>query len=265
MRCHKINPLLKSLSSCLIMIQLLETCIGKKTSPHCPPSSCGNILNISHPFRLKKDPKHCGNTDYELACEDNTTFAHFDSQKYIVRSINYPNRTIRLSDASIIENDSCSFPTYHHLSPYDLINITSGRYSITRYVKSSFHPVMNFPRKYPYGFNESVTKNLIVMTCPYRLNSSLLLEVASDCGHMDHMYMKSGHFNGSWFTDNCTIDLMGKTSKLPVVPNGENSVSLSEIHSCLLYGLELSWFDAPCGGKCAYCFVDGKQATCMLV
>ncbi|CAA0838177.1 Phosphoglycerate mutase-like protein AT74 [Striga hermonthica] len=269
---HKINPLLKSLSSCLIMIQLLETCIGKKTSPHCPPSSCGNIPNISHPFRLKKDPKHCGNPDYELACEDNTTYVHFDSDKYIVRSINYPNRTIRLSHASILENDSCSFPT-HHLSPYDLINITSGRYSITRRGKFSVSRVRYFHRQYPYGFNESVIKNLIAMTCPYQVNNSLLLEVASNCGHTDyygrnesdtkhHMYMRSGHFNGSWITDNCTIDLTGMTSKLPVLAQGEKSVPLSEIHSSLLYGLELSWFNSPCGGKCADCFVDGKQATC---
>jgi len=29
------------------------------------PSSCGNIHNISYPFRLNTDPKGCGNKNFE--------------------------------------------------------------------------------------------------------------------------------------------------------------------------------------------------------
>ncbi|RVW87473.1 Rust resistance kinase Lr10 [Vitis vinifera] len=39
----------------------------------CRPSSCGDIQNISYPFRLKGDPSWCGDHHYELVCENNHT------------------------------------------------------------------------------------------------------------------------------------------------------------------------------------------------
>lgn len=35
--------------------------------------SCGEIRNISYPFRLKEDPSGCGDHDYELSCVNNKT------------------------------------------------------------------------------------------------------------------------------------------------------------------------------------------------
>ncbi|BFG34839.1 hypothetical protein CerSpe_211130 [Prunus speciosa] len=54
--------------------------------------SCGNI-NISSPFRLKGDSKHCGNKSFELSCEakGNGTTDHavlsLYSGKYYVQAI----------------------------------------------------------------------------------------------------------------------------------------------------------------------------------
>ncbi|EYU28968.1 hypothetical protein MIMGU_mgv1a0259882mg, partial [Erythranthe guttata] len=79
---------------------------------NCTPSSCGEIRNISYPFRLNTDPKRCGHPKYELSCENNTTSLYLNSQKYLVQSINYANYTIRITDASVVENDTCSFPNY---------------------------------------------------------------------------------------------------------------------------------------------------------
>ncbi|KAL3645666.1 hypothetical protein CASFOL_010846 [Castilleja foliolosa] len=216
--------LLKTPFSCFIIIQylLLLTCNGKMTL-HCSPSSCGNIPHISHPFRLKNDPINCGDPDYELACENNTAFMYANSsQKYIVRAINYPNHTIHLADPSISENDSCSLPNY---------SVSMDKFG-----------------HYPYFM--SITSFLTFMGCPYPVKNSLLLEVsAADCGHRNYgfnnsgskyTYIKYGDFNGSYIMDNCTIDLKVLVNPLPL-KDAENSVSLSEIHSSLLYGFEISW------------------------
>ncbi|XAR52227.1 hypothetical protein NMG60_11020176 [Bertholletia excelsa] len=81
---------------------LFQCCDGKGSGQQClPPSSCGNILNISHPFRLKGDPEHCGDKKYELSCENNRTVLSSYSGKYYVEAINYQNYTIRLVDVGI--------------------------------------------------------------------------------------------------------------------------------------------------------------------
>ncbi|KAK6138674.1 hypothetical protein DH2020_027589 [Rehmannia glutinosa] len=242
------NRLLKSFS-CLIMLIhiLIQTCVGKK---HCGPSSCGNIHNISYPFRLKNDPKHCGDPKCELACENNTTLIYFDSHKYLVRSINYSNYTIRLTDAAI-GNDTCSFPNYS-LSGDDFGN--GYPYSIRTH--RSWRHMYDGP---------DITSFITFINCPYPVNISVfLLEAAAHCFNESinrrRTYIKIGDLNGSYVMDMCTIDLILMTSLMGL--KDEKNVSFSDIHSSLLYGFELSWFNVLCGGKCKNCFFDGKRATC---
>ncbi|CAK9149721.1 unnamed protein product, partial [Ilex paraguariensis] len=72
-------------------------------------SSCGSIRNISYPFRLKGDPPSCGDSDYELACENNVTILEFHSGKYYVKQISYEMRTIRVVDVNF-SNGTCNLP-----------------------------------------------------------------------------------------------------------------------------------------------------------
>ena len=67
----------------------------------CTASSCGNIHNISFPFRLKSDPENCGYFGYELSCENNPTVLYLYGGKYYVQEISYNNYTIRIVDSSI--------------------------------------------------------------------------------------------------------------------------------------------------------------------
>ncbi|MCD7462269.1 hypothetical protein HAX54_048158 [Datura stramonium] len=93
----------KFLLTILIFMQLSETPFAEE-SQQCVPSSCGHIHNISYPFRLKSDPKHCGHENYELSCEgDRAIFTILPynwnrSLNYYVQAINYENSTIRLVD-----------------------------------------------------------------------------------------------------------------------------------------------------------------------
>nr|XP_048326718.1 uncharacterized protein LOC125421553 [Ziziphus jujuba var. spinosa] len=47
----------------LVLMAFHQT-INAKQNHHCPPSYCGNITNISHPFRLRTDPPNCGDKSY---------------------------------------------------------------------------------------------------------------------------------------------------------------------------------------------------------
>ncbi|KAG6655713.1 hypothetical protein CIPAW_05G234600 [Carya illinoinensis] len=80
---------------------------------YCAPSSCGNIPNISFPFRLKSDPLNCGDTRYELLCDENNhTLLSLHGSKYYVSQIDYNNYTIRIIDAGIQEDNYSFIPCY---------------------------------------------------------------------------------------------------------------------------------------------------------
>ena len=64
-------------------------CASAMVDRHCTASSCGNIHNISFPFRFKRDPKNCGYPWYELSCENNRMVRYLRGGKYYVQVINY--------------------------------------------------------------------------------------------------------------------------------------------------------------------------------
>ncbi|KAG6391189.1 hypothetical protein SASPL_148941 [Salvia splendens] len=142
----------------------------------CSPSACGAIRNISFPFRIKSDPIHCGHSIYELTCENNVTFLYHNSIKYFVKSINYQNSTIRLLDASINNDDICSFPIH---SSY--LEFTTGLYYYP-------DPVLNL--------------SLNLISCPSPLNdTSLFKDITQDCAynlsHPGFRYVYIGHIMAS--------------------------------------------------------------------
>ncbi|KAL6321674.1 hypothetical protein AAG906_031182 [Vitis piasezkii] len=94
----------------LLHFSFLSFCAASENQP-CRPSSCGDIQNISIPFRLKGDPLGCGHPDpaYELACENNRTILH---GKYYVEEINYHNYTIRVIVAGLEKSNCFSLPLY---------------------------------------------------------------------------------------------------------------------------------------------------------
>ncbi|RVW87506.1 Rust resistance kinase Lr10 [Vitis vinifera] len=98
----------------------------------CRPSSCGDIQNISYPFRLKGDPSGCGDPDYELVCENNRTMINSrNGDKYDVADINYDHSTIRVVDPGVKKGNCFSTPLYpcHITSLIHIIirsNVTSS-------------------------------------------------------------------------------------------------------------------------------------------
>ncbi|XP_057798663.1 LEAF RUST 10 DISEASE-RESISTANCE LOCUS RECEPTOR-LIKE PROTEIN KINASE-like 2.4 isoform X2 [Salvia miltiorrhiza] len=207
--------------SSLLIVLLLNSfgfCNAK-----CSPSACGIIPHISSPFRLKGDPKNCGNHRFELRCENNVTSISLNSHKYYVKAINYHNSTIRLVDASLNNDDICSFPTYSaydHNFTYD--NRHRFPYTIPRNVSSDIYDVI----PYPINF----------VSCPHPLkNYSLVTDCASN---PRYSYIKVGHLNASELPPLCGVEVIVMTSWQEF--KDLNNVSLLEIHQSLLYGFELT-------------------------
>ncbi|XP_024197399.1 uncharacterized protein LOC112200603 [Rosa chinensis] len=83
---------------------------ARSHKPGCA-SSCGDIENISYPFRLKVDPVGCGDPDYELSCVNNKTILEIFPGKYYVKNISYDEHIIRLVDVNFADRSSCSLPS----------------------------------------------------------------------------------------------------------------------------------------------------------
>ncbi|XP_047969381.1 rust resistance kinase Lr10-like isoform X2 [Salvia hispanica] len=199
----------------IVVLNLFVCCDAK-----CSPSACGVLSNISSPFRLKGDPKNCGDRRFELRCENNVTSISLNHHNYYVKAINYQNSTIRLVDASIVKNDMCSFPI---VSSY------------------SFTFLYDNPNPIPYRI--PTTQNPInFISCSHQLNnSSFFSDVTTHCASFrrpnTYAYIKVGHLNASQLPHMCKLDLIVLTS-WPEFKDFDN-VSLSEIHQSLLYGFEL--------------------------
>ncbi|XP_010247816.1 PREDICTED: rust resistance kinase Lr10-like [Nelumbo nucifera] len=87
-----------------------------KKDEHCSPS-CGNIRNISYPFRLKGDPRmDCGDRRYEISCESNRTVLYLHQARYYVEEISYQTHRIRVVDSATIHWAVLTSVTKNHTS-----------------------------------------------------------------------------------------------------------------------------------------------------
>ncbi|XP_006365630.1 probable receptor-like protein kinase At1g67000, partial [Solanum tuberosum] len=243
----------KFLLTILIFMYLSETPLAEQRQ-QCVPSSCGHLHNISYPFRLKSDPKHCGLENYELICKgDHTilTIPPYDwhgTLNYYVQAINYDNSTIRLVDPGIREQVICSLPQ-NSISVY-----TSLFYFV------SFIELMP-------GFVKLIT----LFSCPFAINSPVFVEITnclnrsyasnvSSDSFKGHTYATMAELSPSDLKVGCSVDLMSITSWR--IQDANANISILSLHNALAYGFELSWFIYVYCGKCAYPYLcEGKNSS----
>ncbi|KAF3431945.1 hypothetical protein FNV43_RR26681 [Rhamnella rubrinervis] len=132
-----------------VLISVFITAIHARNHHPICTSSCGDIQNISDPFRLKTDPPSCGDTDYELSCQNNQTILEFKSGKYLVKKISYGEHIIRLIDINFSNtgssSTSCNLPSGRIASSSDITSdcryLRPGRlelkYSFTSFLNCS--------------------------------------------------------------------------------------------------------------------------------
>ncbi|XP_073127313.1 LEAF RUST 10 DISEASE-RESISTANCEUS RECEPTOR-LIKE PROTEIN KINASE-like 2.1 [Henckelia pumila] len=249
--------------SCLFLVKAASYA---NQNSSCTPSSCGDIRDISYPFRLKDDPQHCGDSNYEISCENNTGTAwiYVYSHKYHVRAINYQNYTIRLADPTVKNNDTCSFPFYFpnwkNINGFD-----SFPYSIFSYNMSS-------EEKQP----TQIARPITFFSCPFPLNDSdhpfIPTDkycISSNTSVLRHTYIKVGEYlYAQDVRDLCRIDLVVMTSSTLIYDHYQENydLSFSEIHHSLLYGFELSWSNVYCSQMCnarGICGFEENAIVCL--
>ncbi|XP_073015432.1 uncharacterized protein [Primulina eburnea] len=188
------------MQACLLILSILilmKSSYANQNSS-CNPSSCGDIRNISYPFRLKDDPLDCGISMYEISCENNTASSvYVDSYKYHVRAINYQNYTIRLADPNIKNNDTCSFPSHF-----------SNWANLSRYNNL---PYSLFSYNFGNGVLIQIAKPITFFSCPFPLNDSASIPTytcrpsSSHTSITHHTYIKFGFFYAPDVRDLCRI------------------------------------------------------------
>ncbi|XP_068343672.1 rust resistance kinase Lr10-like isoform X1 [Pyrus communis] len=216
----------------LLLCFCSETCNAKdKSSAKSCTSSCGHIHNISHPFRLNDDPKHCGNVIYTLSCENNITVLDLPSSgKYYVQAINYNNKTIRLLDPGL-DNSNCSSMSQNILPTEDIISLYWPESWLSAYI---------FYLKCSNPSNSS----LYVDTAPCLNNTS-----SSSSQPKTYSYVTWGEFNyfQAWDLDEgCSVEWMSNVERSWAAGYVEDYSNLSykDIHNALMYGFEL-YFKSP--------------------
>jgi hypothetical protein len=243
-------PFSSRLTALLVVVLVHQTCSAKNTHL-CSPSSCGDIRNISNPFRLQDDPENCGDRRYTLSCENNNTvLSLYGAGKYKVRKINYDDYTIRVVDSGI---DQVSIPRYF----LNRNNFSFG---------DSYVP-------YRQGRSrELISRSVVFVMCENPVNSPFYLEVStcfsingsdseySSNSSKTYRYVKVGGKEPTDVEDSCQIERMVLTS----LPGNDNRpISCSDVRKELVYGFELSWLQVMCGScGSGYCYLDGKNIMC---
>ncbi|KAK7809600.1 putative ring-h2 finger protein atl21a, partial [Quercus suber] len=218
----------------------------------CSASSCGNIHNISFPFRLKTDPENCGDSRFELSCdENNRTVLYLFGGKYYVQEISYNNYTIRIVDPSVHKDNYFSF--------------SNPTYSLSRYnfsLENEYVYRMD-PRKETEWYYPQLSRSLVWMSCEKSVNSPLYLDT-STCNYNDnssstsdskrYRYVTVGITSSSQVENSCQVEKMFLTS-WPI-----NNISCKDVRDELVYGFEISWLygicNSHCGGDNYYCQLD---------
>ncbi|KAL6321094.1 hypothetical protein AAG906_012866 [Vitis piasezkii] len=208
----------------------------------CRPSSCGDIQNISYPFRLKGDPSWCGDSEYELVCENNRTMVNLNLGKYYVADINYNHSTIRVVDPGVEKGNCLSTP------PYFLTREISHYYGIY------------------YLELTGMTSTAVLMNCDQPVSEGSYIPItpcnATSSSSQAYVYalvggesMEVGDIKYS-----CTISRTIITQFLK-----PGNLSMSDLQEKLLLGLELSFLSFRCKSECRvkglYCHMNYGSHT----
>ncbi|XP_057508079.1 rust resistance kinase Lr10-like [Actinidia eriantha] len=203
----------------LVLVLCSVTCHGKKNQH----SSCGDIHNISFPFRLKTDPYDtCGNGDFDLSCENNRTVLNVNLGKYYVQAINYNNNTIRLVDVGIRANDCSTLPLHVLIDVF---------YSFGETYSSYYSELAVFVSC------ENAVKSSLYIDCidiPAACENATLS--SSNLSQRQYSYVLLGDVRQEDIPNLCNVDVVA-----PVYGINKQNISFSDIHNGLAHGFELYW------------------------
>ncbi|PON38735.1 hypothetical protein PanWU01x14_310590 [Parasponia andersonii] len=258
----------------LVMIVMIitvfnETIHSSAQDDHLNPpppsrhSSCGDIQNISFPFRLETKPVSCGTlypycSPFLLYCESNMTRMYSGQREeyYQVKAINYNNYTIRLVDSKVQKGNCSTFSSY-----------SVGRSSYPR--PSLIYPELETEVRYGHGgifwsgnFNvRPLLETLVFLSCEKQVFDPLYMDTtpclnasASD----DYLYVV--YATGFKFSDLAKSCKIVQSTLISARKEKTMTTSYRKIHDELAYGIELSWLSIYHKDDMEnVCYVDEKS------
>jgi hypothetical protein len=108
---------LKALTILFVLAVLVPNHVEGRLHWHgCPSFSCGNLRNVSSPFRQAGDPRWCGFQSYELVCNDTKATIHINNASYYVSRINHGEdgviSTFWVVDSVLDLHNQCPLPQW---------------------------------------------------------------------------------------------------------------------------------------------------------
>ncbi|KAM7274378.1 hypothetical protein ACFE04_029042 [Oxalis oulophora] len=218
-----------AVSLIIFLSMLFFTCSAKH---HCDiNSSCGDIIDISYPFRFKGQPQDCGDPLYEFSCENNSTVLYLHNKKYHVKSIDWPFRTIRVIDPNVTKN-KCSV------------------FSLQRQSGDKFYP-----------YNPQIYSTIAFVSCKYPVDSEVYIDLRP-CNISAHTIFKHSYamVNASDVEYWCSVDKISLMYSSSDFLCSGTSCSYLDIERLVSQGVDLSWskiYCQECKGK--ECYLEYKD------
>uniref|UniRef100_F6H6E5 Wall-associated receptor kinase galacturonan-binding domain-containing protein n=1 Tax=Vitis vinifera TaxID=29760 RepID=F6H6E5_VITVI len=230
----------------------LSVCVAKHHKYQiCSPSSCGDMRNISYPFRLQDDPPSCGYPEYELICENDRTMINLHGGKYLVTQINYQNYTIRVVDPGR-KKDNCWIS-----SPLNSIGAYYSDYEYPYYLpyyESPYHLPSEWSAAY-FPPSESIFYTIVLMNCDQSIRDDNYIHIipcntrGSSSSSPTYAYAVVGDYvSVGDIPYSCTIgtSIIQPLKSLPEPSN----LSMSDLQNYMLLGLQLSFLPLFCHRQC---------------
>ena len=233
----------------LVTLSTHHSCSARKNINDCAPSSCGNIRNISYPFRLKTDPKGCGNQNFELDCENNVRpTLILNKVKYYVQAIRYSDFTIRLVDASVQKDDCFSLP--HQLVDYRPYKFFSSIVDFPKLIFITCENQIPSPPDYILDTSSCINGNSTAYNSAFSSSVSSPRSINME----GHSYVMVGA-DLLDVPDLCLINLIYFLPR-SLLPENKADMSYLDVHDILVNGFGLSWFSFCCDSvkehRCSY-------------
>nr|KJB17939.1 hypothetical protein B456_003G025800 [Gossypium raimondii] len=202
----------------LPLICLLALIAIVRANDDCAPLRCGN-LTIGYPFRLKTQPRNCGDPRFELDCENSTdsVVLIIEQEKFYVQNISYSDYTIRFVDPSLVDTNNCSIP----LSSFPLSGSSCDQYMIET-IDFQFMYIVNCM---------TLMESRIYIDASRCINGS-----GSSSSQQSYFYFLVGRTPPSEFDPSCTV-----VARVPGDFRNISGLPTSDVYEKLSKGFEMSW------------------------
>ena len=250
-----------SLIIVVLHVFFLSVCVLGKDDKYqiCSPFSCGDIRNISYPFRLQGAPPSCGYPEYELICENNRTLTiNLQGGKYngkfLVTQINYHDYTIVVVDPGLKKGKCWISSPLHSIAAY---------YSTRR--------VFEFPYPLPKLWEADYRYIIVLMKCEKSVSHDDYIPIipcntttTTTSSSPTYVYAVVGEYMSvDDIPNSCTMSRYMVIQPLKTLPKPSN-LSMSDLQDYLLIsGLHLSFLRFFCNRQCTMkgqeCVVVGEN------